>query len=216
MSQVISVLLADDHSLVRDMLSAALEAEGFDVHVAATGNEALAIGRECKPDVAVMDIDMPGLSAFEVARSWRAEGHAIRLLLLSAYVRDSYVGEALAVEASGYLTKDEPPGEVIAAIRSVAAGDVRFSSAVLDRIAVDASGPRVVSEEAPRAQGLTARELEIVRLIARGHHQKQVAVQLDISIKTVQHHLTAAMDKLGIHDRVELARFAIREGLVEP
>lgn len=216
MSGPISVLLADDHSLVRDMLSAALAAEGFDVEAASTADEALAIGREREPDVAVMDIDMPGMSSFEVARRWRADGRAIRVVFLSAFVRDSYVGEALAVEAAGYLTKDEPPGEVVAAIREVAAGEVRFSRAVLDRIALDTSGPRVVSGDTARVEGLTARELEVVRLIARGHHQKQVATDLEISIKTVQHHLTAAMDKLGIHDRVELARFAIREGLVEP
>lgn len=216
MSEITSVLVADDHSLLRDMLSATLAAEGFAVEATSTADEALRIGKEQKPDIAVLDIDMPGMSPFEVARRWRAEGLPIRVMFLSAFVRDSYVGEALAVEACGYLTKDEPPGEVVAAVRAVAAGEVRFSRAVLDRIALDTKGPRVVSGDAARVEGLTARELEVVRLIARGHAQKQVATDLAISIKTVQHHLASAMDKLGIHDRVELARFAIREGLVEP
>ncbi|MGI9609388.1 MAG: response regulator transcription factor, partial [Acidimicrobiia bacterium] len=126
-----------------------------------------------------------------------------------------YIEQALAVQASGYLTKAEPPEVVVASIRKAVGGAASFSTEVLDRVVIGESGARLASGHT-RVALLTDREREVLGYVARGLQQKQIAHQTGISIKTVQHHITHLMEKLAIHDRVELARFAIREGVIEP
>lgn len=211
-----TVLLADDHSLVRDMLEERLSREGMAIiGAASSGDEALSQASLHDPDVVVLDIDMPGLSAFQVARALRRASSTTRIIFLSAFVNDRYIDQALAAEASGYLTKSEPPEAIIEAIRKVHRGGSCFSLAVLDRVVIDSNGVRLANGSASRVSLLTDREREILGYVARGLPQKQIARLAGISLKTVQHHITHLMDKLDIHDRVELARFAIREGLVE-
>ncbi len=212
----ITVLLADDHTLLRDMLRVTLTAEGM--HVVAdvgSGEAAEAMCQSMRPDVAVLDIDMPGKSIFEVTRAIRQTSPDTRVIFLSAFVHDQYIEDALAVEASAYLTKAEPPGVLVAAIRKAVGGATSFSSAVVNRMVIGESGARLAGHHA-RIETLTEREREVLRYVAQGLQQKQIAARADISIKTVQHHIMHLMDKLAIHDRVDLARFAIREGLVEP
>ncbi|NNC39205.1 MAG: response regulator transcription factor [Acidimicrobiia bacterium] len=212
----ISVLLADDHVLVRDMLDERLSREGMDiVGLATSGEHAVELAGTHLPDVAVLDIDMPGISAFTAARQVRAVSPATRVLFLSAFVHDRYVDQALAAEASGYLTKGEPPEAIVEAIRKVYNGRTSFSRAVLERIVIDPDGARLGIGSKTRCGLLTDREQEILSYVARGLPQKQIARLAGISVKTVQHHIMHLMEKLEIHDRVELARFAIREGLVE-
>ena len=216
MAEPITVLLADDHSLVRDMLARTLVREGMQVVASVdTTDAAEACGRKEQPDVAVLDIDMPGKSIFDVARSIIEASPDTRTIFLSAFVHDHYIEQALSVEASGYLTKAEPPEVVVASIRKVVGGAASFSTEVLDRIVISESGARLAGRHA-RVALLTDREREVLRYVARGLQQKQIAQKTGISIKTVQHHITHVMDKLEIHDRVELARFAIREGVIEP
>ena len=215
MAESIRVLLADDHALVRDMLARTLVREGMlVVGNVDTADSAEVCGRREEPDVAVLDIDMPGKSIFEVARSIQETSPDTRIIFLSAFIHDHYIEQALAVEASGYLTKAEPPEVVVAGIRKVVGGAASFSTEVLDRIVIGESGARLVGRHA-RVALLTEREREVLAYVARGLQQKQIARLADISIKTVQHHITHVMEKLEIHDRVELSRFAIREGVIE-
>lgn len=216
MTMGVSVLLVDDHALVRDMLQERLAREGMTiVGLASSGEHAVELAASSLPDVAVLDIDMPGMSAFQAAREVRTVSPDTRVVFLSAFVHDRYVDQALAVEASGYLTKAEPPEAIVAAVRKVHGGRSSFSRSVLDRIVIDSSGARLANGSKTRCETLTEREREVLGYVARGLPQKQIARLAGISVKTVQHHVTHLMDKLEIHDRVELARFAIREGLVE-
>jgi len=216
MSGAATILLVDDHALIRDLLREKLEAEGFDVHATGNTTEALELATELRPEVAVFDIDMPGRSTFEIARVLQDESPGTRVVFLSAYVRDSYIEQALAARAAGYLCKCEPLEETLAAIGAAAGGATCYSREVLQRIVIDGTQARLAEQPATKSSLLTNREREVLLHIARGLSQQQAAHMLGISIKTVQHHLVSIMDKLEIHDRVELARYAIREGSVEP
>jgi DNA-binding NarL/FixJ family response regulator len=202
--------------LLREMLQEQLTSEGLEVTTTGDTTEAIELAIDLQPDVTVLDIDMPGRSTFEVARVLRTESPGTRVVFLSAYVRDAYIEQALAVEASGYLCKSDSLDEILAAIKALVAGATCYSRDVLHRIVIDGSRARLAPAPVSRSSLLTDREREVLLHIARGFSQRQVAHVLDISIKTVQHHLESVMDKLEIHDRVELARFAIREGIVEP
>jgi DNA-binding NarL/FixJ family response regulator len=216
MADAVTVVLADDHALVRDMLRERLNHEG--IHVAAcagSADEAVSLSVQFEPDVLILDIDMPGRCAFDAAREVLASVPTIRVLFLSAFVHDHYVQQALAAAASGYLTKSEPSGVVVEAVRRVAAGATQFSADVTERLVIDTTGARLAATSRSRVELLTDREREILGYVARGFLQKQIANLMGLSIKTVQTHISHLMDKLEIHDRVELARYAIREGLVE-
>ncbi len=198
------------------MLYERLSREGMTVvGLASSGDHAIELASRTHPDVAVLDIDMPGVSAFGAARVVREVSPSTRVIFLSAFVHDSYVDEALGVEASGYLTKSQPPEAIVEAIRRVHRGGTAFSPDVLDRIVIDSDGVGLGVATRTRLDILTEREREVLSYVARGLPQKQIARLAGISLKTVQHHVTHIMDKLEIHDRVELARFAIREGVVE-
>ena len=210
------LLLVDDHLLLREMLRDRLRAEGFDVVTTGDTTEAIDLATEQHPDVAVLDIDMPGRSTFEVARVLQTESPDTRVIFLSAYVRDAFIEQALAVQAFGYLCKCDPFDDILTAIRAVVDGATCYSPEVLGRIVVDGSRALLAEPPVTRTSLLTDRERDVLVHVARGLSQRQVAHVLDISVKTVQHHLESVMRKLDIHDRVELARFAIREGIVEP
>lgn len=210
------VLLVDDHALLRDMLQARLRADGFEVVATGDTTEAIELALRVRPDLAVLDIDMPGRSTFEVAGVLQTESPDTRVVFLSAHVHDAYIEQALAVEASGYLHKGDSLDEILAAIKVVLGGSTCYSPEVLARIVVDGSRARLAEQPRSRSSLLTGRERDVLVYVARGLSQRQVAHVLGISIKTVQHHLEHVMDKLDIHDRVELAHFAIREGIVQP
>ncbi len=216
MSNAARILLVDDHALMREMLQERLASDGFEVHTTGDTTEAIELAVELQPELAVLDIDMPGRSTFEVARVLQTESPDTRVVFLSAYVRDAYVEQALAVEASGYLCKTETLEGILTAIRSAVDGATCYSREVLHRIVIDGPRARLADDPVTRSSLLTSRERDVLLLVAQGLSQRQVAHRLGISVKTVQHHLEGMMVKLDIHDRVELARFAIREGLVEP
>lgn len=216
MGERTTVVLADDHALVRDTLCERLSREGMEVvALASSSDRAVALASSDPPDVLVLDIDMPGMSAFQAAREVRRASPSTRVIFLSAFVHDCYVEQALEVGASGYLTKTHPPQAIVDAIRKVKEGGASFSSEVLARMVIDRDGVRLPNGPRSRLGLLTDREREVLSYVAKGLSQRQVARLAGISIKTVQHHIMRVMDKLEIHDRVELARFAIREGVVE-
>lgn len=212
----IGVLVVDDHALVREMLADRISTErGMHITAqAATSDDAVRVCDDLRPDVVLLDIDLPGISAFDAARKMNSSPHPPRIIFLSAFIQDRYIANALDVRAAGYLSKTTPPSEVIDAIRTVAAGRTAMCAEVLDRLVLERLPTELDVGAGARRTLLTRREREVVALIATGLQQKQVAVHMGITIKTVQTHLMHAMDKLEIHDRVELARYAIREGLV--
>jgi DNA-binding NarL/FixJ family response regulator len=218
-TESIRVLLVDDHALVRDSLSHRLQSEA-DLDVVATlsqADEVLGQVRALAPHVVVLDIDMPGRSSFDVAREVIEQHPEVRVLYLSAFHHDRYIEDALAAGAGGYLTKDEPPEILARAIRQLAAGGAYFSERVRGRLRIDSDGNARLTEARPtRVSSLTPRELEVLRYLARGMSKKEIAAALKRSYSTVDRHTENLMGKLDIHDRVELARFAIREGLAEP
>jgi DNA-binding NarL/FixJ family response regulator len=213
----IRVLLVDDHALVRQALAERLAREP-DIEIIGLFETADHLAMEAvqlKPDVVVLDIDMPGVGCFEAARDLRESCPDAGVLFLSAFCHDTYVAQALAVGARGYLTKGEPPQALIDAVRAVAAGLTRYSPDVQKRIVVDEAGACLGQGVLSRFATLTPRELDVLRYIARGQSQKDIAATMHLSARTVHCHCANLMRKLNVHDRVELARFAIREGLVE-
>lgn len=213
----IRVLVVDDHILIRTMLVERLEREKWlrVVGSAATSDDAVEQAIARVPDVVLMDIDMPGQATFEAATRIIAARPEVRIVFLSAYTYDHYIERAIRLGAAGYLTKTEPIETLLAAIRTVAAGATMYSEAVRRRLISTPEGPKLSSRTVTRGSLLTAREIEVVRHIARGLAKKEIASLMHVSVKTVDKHTCNIMDKLDIHDRVDLARFAIREGLSE-
>jgi len=216
-SRTITVVMADDQPLVRLPLASWLRQTGDIKVVGEAGNadDAVTAALRERPDIVLMDIDMPGLLAFDAVRTIKSRCPRTRVIVLSGFFHDKYIEAALAAEASGYVTKGEPPDVVVSAIRTVAGGGVYFSPQVQERLVIDTTGVRLATEGTTRASTLTARELEVLRYIARGLSKKDIAAIMHLSVKTVDNHSTSLMSKLNIHDRVELARYAIREGLAE-
>ena len=216
-SKATSVLLVDDHAVLRETLGKRIGAE-MDLTVvghAANATEALSLVATLKPDVVLMDIDMPGVSAFEAAEKMTASGAGCAVVFLSAHFHDRYIENALSVHALGYVVKDESQEVVIEAIRSAASGMPYFSPSVRSRLVITANGPRTAYPAKTVGSQLTEREVEILRFVAQGLSKKEIGERLDISHKTVDNHCANLMRKLDIHDRVELARYAIREGLAD-
>ncbi|MEI7656922.1 MAG: response regulator transcription factor [Phycisphaerae bacterium] len=218
MNDLIRVVLADDHTLVRQSLSRLLN-EHADMQVTADVGSADEAVEAClrqgsTVDVVLLDIDMPGIAAFDAARTIIARCPGAKVIFLSAFTHERYIQAALACGAMGYLCKTEPPEKVIKAIRSVAAGQSYFSPEVQSRLVVDSSGVHL--EVKPTMQNLTPRELEVLTYIAKGLSKKEIANLMHLSVKTVENHTANVMGRLDIHDRVQLTRLAIREGLIEP
>ena len=214
MNDKITILLVDDHALVRGALGERLNREPDFVVVGSTESADGAIRKatEGHIDIILMDIDMPGLNCFEAARRLNVICPKTRVIFLSAFKHDRYIEQALEVKAHGYLTKRESPERVVAAIREVAAGGAYFSKEVQSRIIVDETG---VNLPRSRVSKLTPRELEVLQYLARGYGKREIGNTMNLSTKTIENHTTSLMRKLKIHDRVDLARFALREGLSE-
>ncbi|MDX2131600.1 MAG: response regulator transcription factor [Planctomycetota bacterium] len=217
MSDVIRVMVVDDHALVRRSLGQLLS-QSTDLQTVAecaTGDEAITQALRHHPDVVVMDVDMPGVAAFDAARTILARSPGTRIVFLSAFSHDRYIEAALAAGAMGYLTKGESPESVARAVRAVARGKTAFSAEVQSRLVIDSEGVRLAPQVQSRVTALTDREVEVLRYVAQGLSKKEIAKVMHLSVKTVENHSWSMMKRLGIHDRVELTRFAIREGLVE-
>ena len=217
MSDAIKVLLADDHTLLRRAVARVLHENSAITVVAEVGNadDAITAALRFAPNVVVLDIDMPGVASFDAARTITARVPSAKILFLSAFTHDRYIEAALACGALGYLSKNEPPEKVIDAIRAVAMGQCYFSPEVQSRLVIDSDGVHLGENSKSRAATLTNREVEVLRYIARGMSKKEIAKTMHLSVKTIENHSASIMSRLDIHDRVELTRFAIREGLVE-
>jgi DNA-binding NarL/FixJ family response regulator len=217
MSGEVTVILADDHAMVRSALARLLnDTPGLRVVAeCATSDDAVSAAIRLAPRVLVMDIDIPGVEAFDAARSVMARSPETRVIYLSAFSSDRYIEEALRAHAVGYVTKSEPSEVIVKAIREAAAGGSYFSPQVQARIVVDSGEASLKERAQTRVSLLTLREVEVLRYIARGKSKKEIGSAMKLSVKTIENHATSLMNKLDIHDRVELTRFALREGLIE-
>jgi DNA-binding NarL/FixJ family response regulator len=211
---MIGVLIADDHGIVRSGLQMLIDRQA-DMRVvgeAQDGVEAVEHTLAQRPTVAVLDVSMPRLTGLQAARQIHAHAPAVRVLMLSMHEDDGYFFDAMEAGAAGYVSKRGADSDLIGAIRTVAAGETFLSSraqqALLRRWLEDGSREP--------ADGLTPRELEVVKLIAEAHTNREIAETLKLAEKTVESHRANVLAKLGMRDRVELARYAIRRGLVEP
>lgn len=210
----VRVLLADDHTLVRAGIRALLQSiEGVEVVAeSGDGREALELIARHRPDVALLDIAMPGMNGLEIAKRITRESPRTRVVILSMHADPSYVQQALRAGAAGYLLKGAAVSELPLALRSVMLGETYLTPKVSKHV-VDGFLREGEGEPGP-LHGLTKRQCEILQLIAEGHPTKEIAVILDVSIKTVETHRARLMDRLDIHDVPGLVRFAIRAGLV--
>jgi len=214
----ITVLLADDHTLVRQGLRVLLEAQP-DITIAgeaSNGREAVQLAGALHPDVVVMDIAMPLLSGMEATRQIIQQIPGIRVLILSSYNDDEYVHQLTEAGASGYLLKQAAVAELVSAIREAVKGKLFFSPAIRKQLAEryrETLSKGVVVRR--RTDRLSPRESEVLQLIAEGKLNKQIAAELNLSIKTVEKHRQRLMDKLGIHDIAGLTRYAISKGIIE-
>jgi DNA-binding NarL/FixJ family response regulator len=214
---VIRVLLADDQALVRAGFRMILKAEsGIEVvGEAADGAEAVGRARELAPDVVLMDVRMPAMDGIEATRRIAAGDDAPRVLVLTTFDLDEYVYEALRAGASGFLLKDAPEEQLVSGIRIVADGGSLFAPAVTRRLIERfAGGP---SAQPPPALGeLTPRELEVLRLVARGLSNAEIAGTLVVSEHTVKTHVARILQKLDLRDRVQAVVLAYEAGVVRP
>ena len=213
----IRVIVADDQSMVRAGFRMLLGGEE-DIEVvaeASNGLEAVDKAARFDPDVVLMDIRMPELDGLEATRRILAADDTARILILTTFDLDEYVYEALRAGASGFVLKDDPPEQLLAAIRTVAAGDALLSPTVTKRVIAQFS--RLPRPSPPQAfDELTAREREIFRLIANGYSNTEIAKELYIGETTVKTHVTHVFQKLNVRDRVQAVVLAYQTGLVEP
>jgi DNA-binding NarL/FixJ family response regulator len=209
------ILLADDHAVVRRGLRLVLDAEP-DLEVVAEagdGAEAVARGLEAEVDLAVLDVSMPRLTGIQAASELSRRRPELRLLMLSMHDNEQYFFEALKAGASGYVLKSAADRDLVEACRATMRGEPFVYPAAVTALIRDHL-ERPSGAEQPR-EVLTPRELEVLKLIAEAHSSKEIAQILVISIKTVERHRANILEKLGMRDRVELTRYAIRRGLVE-
>ncbi len=210
----VRILLTEDHWLVRASLKSLLSYfDGIEV-VAAAGNgrEALELIAQHRPNIALMDISMPGLNGLEATRRIVKEHPQVRVIVLSAHTGEDHVLQALRAGASGYVLKDSQPRELELAIGAVARGEIFLSPAISKHV-IDAYLNRT-TDATSSLEHLTSRQREILQLIAEGKSSKEIALLLNASVKTIESHRSNLMARLDIHDIAGLVRYAVRNGLV--
>jgi len=209
------ILIVDDHGVLRAGLRSLLNAEP-DLQVvgeAADGRTGLRLAGELSPDLVLMDISMPGMSGIQVTRQLKETLPSTRVLILTLHEDESLLREAIRAGASGYILKQAVEAELISAIHAVGRGDLYIHPAMTRALLKDVS-PLLASEENP-TEPLSPRELEVLRLVAQGHTNRQVAETLHLSVRTVESHRANLMNKLGLSSPAQLVRYAIEHGLLE-
>jgi NarL family two-component system response regulator LiaR len=208
------VLIADDQTLFRSGLARLLDSDDRVnvVGEAVDGNDAVKLAASLKPDVVLMDIKMPNLDGIEATRRIIAENPKTKVLMLTTFEADNHVIQSLKAGASGYVLKDSQAGAIVSSILAVVAGERVMASAVANRVLEMLTGATTPKEF---YDGLTAREVEILKMLATGMANKQIAYKLKISEKTVRNHVSNMYEKLDIYDRAQAVLYAVRKGLVE-
>jgi DNA-binding NarL/FixJ family response regulator len=216
MMNKLRILLADDHAVVREGLKSLVNSQP-DMEVvaeAASGRAAWQLATQTHPDVVVMDISMPDLTGAQATELIRRDCPQVRVLALTVHEIDGYLRRLLEAGATGYLLKRAAAEELIRAIRQVASGGVCIDSTLTSQVVAGFVGAPA-RHHGGEAE-LTERESQVVRLLARGHINREIADQLDLSIKTIEVHKARALEKLGLRSRAELVHYALRRGWLEP
>ena len=213
-NKVARVLLVDDQTLFRTGLARLLSEDGRVeiIGQAVDGADAVKQAAKLKPDVVLMDLKMPNVDGIEATRQIIEADPAIRVLILTTFETDNHVIQALKAGASGYVLKDSLAEAIVSSIHAVASGERVMAGAVANRVLEMLTGTSTPKEF---YDGLTVREVEILRLLATGMANKQIAYRLKISEKTVRNHVSNTYEKLGIYDRSQAVLYAVRKGLVE-
>lgn len=216
---MIRVVLADDQALVRAGFRLILDLED-DMEVvgeAANGREAVSLARALEPDVVLMDVRMPELDGIEATRRLARAGSLARVLVLTTFDADEYVYEAMKAGASGFLLKDVPREQLVAGVRIVAGGESLLAPAITRRfVEAFVRRPPPGSAVAPRLEDLSAREVEVLKLVASGLTNAEIAERLVVSAATVKTHVANMLQKLRLRDRVQAVVLAYESGLVQP
>jgi DNA-binding NarL/FixJ family response regulator len=210
------IFLADDHALLRDGLKALVNVQP-DMEVigeADNGRAAWLRAKELRPDVIVMDVSMPDLNGVQATEKLKIDCPEVKVLALTAYKDKGYLDQLLKVGASGYVLKLSAAEELIKAIRMVASGEVYLDAEMADRV-TDSYIRNQFLRGATRQKDLSEREEQVLRLIAQGYSNKEIAAKLGISVKTVESHKTNLMEKLELRSRTEIVRYAVRQGWLQ-
>ncbi|HYC35259.1 MAG TPA: response regulator transcription factor [Usitatibacter sp.] len=215
MPKTTRILLADDHAMILAALRMMIQRiEGVEVVAEAhNGRDAVARARELRPDLVIMDISMSELNGIEAAALIKAESPETRVLILSSHASEDYVRRAIRAGVDGYLLKGSPPEELAIAIRAAAEGNSYLSPSISRLVMAGMARAGVASES--QLDALTGRQREILQMIAEGKSTKEIAFGLEVSVKTVETHRAAIMDRLDIHDVAGLVVFAVRNGLID-
>ena len=213
----IKVLLADDHTLFRQGIRNLLASE-TDLEVVAevsNAGDAMEKTSELRPDVVLMDIGMPGFSSFEATRNIRRDRPDTKVLFLTMYDDEDYLVEGMEVGGNGYVLKDCPAAQLLAAIRDVNRGGSYLSPRMLSQLVDDFRSRVKSSARMPRFATLTAREKEVLKMLAEGQSVKEIACVLNLSVKTVEAHKFNLMRKLDIHNKAQLVQYAIQKKIIQ-
>jgi DNA-binding NarL/FixJ family response regulator len=215
---MVRVLIADDQAVVREGLAAILSTDPKIevVGLASDGQEALDLVPELQPDVVLMDLKMPVLNGVQATQRLRQAHPHIYVLVLTTYVADDWVFDAIRAGAAGYLLKDTRRDELLAAIKGTAEGRAYLDPAIAGRVMQQAvAGPSTTAPGEPQVEELTDRELQILRLLAKGYSNPEIAQQLHLARGTVRNYVSGILQKLGVSDRTQAAVEALRRGLVD-
>jgi two-component system, NarL family, response regulator NreC len=213
----IKIMLVDDHEIVRAGLRLLIQAQG-DMEIvgeAENGQQAIELCHKASPDVVVMDITLPGPSGLEVTRQIKQQYPDINVLALTIHEGEQYFFEMLNAGASGYVPKRAAPTDLVAAIRAVYSGEVYLHPSVAKTLVNDYIQRVQMGWERASYDGLTEREQQVLKMIAEGLMNKEIAERLSISVRTVERHRENIMSKLNLHTRAELVRYAVDKGLIE-
>lgn len=215
-SSLIRVLLVDDHEAVRQGLAMLLNAvDAFEVvGEACDGHDVVEIARQVSPDVVVMDVAMPGVNGLSATRALRLAFPSVSVVALTRHSDDAYVQELLRAGASGYVLKQSSSSELVSAIRAVARGQHYLDSTLRERLSAAFMRKHYLTD-APPPPSLSERETVVLRDIAWGYGNKEIAARLDLSVKTVEVHKANAMRKLGLHGRLDVVRYALLQGWLQ-